>query len=896
MIGYRIVFSIGFLMSFSFLLAQTVDRLEIPQGSLIEAIDMISERSDRTIFHNVPDTIILTRPFDFVDQRIEEILEELLEETIYGYVAYRDYAIVILSKSVLDIVYSPDNYSLLRGDVSEKENGSTTLVIGKIELLQADGRTTISGRVTDFQSKEPLGGAVIRVGETGVGTTSDLDGNYELTLRAGEYSLIVDFVGYDKLYQTIELKSNGTLDFELSQGAMELQEVTIKGKASDAQVTNAQVVTSISVEALKKLPTFLGEVDVIKGFLLQPGVSSIGEGSVGFNVRGGEVDQNLILQDETILFNSSHALGFFSTFNADLIKGADLYKANIPPSYGGRLASVLDVEMRDGNFKRFKVKGGIGPLSSKLSLEGPLVKEKVSFIAGGRVSYSDWILKSTSVPELQNSSSFFYDANFRLTIKPNQSNTITLSGYKSIDEFRYNDVIGFKYETESIEFDYAFIVNQNLSSKLSVVGSGYKSAQQDLEGLDAGEWSTGIDYIKVKENVTYSASENLEINAGINVIQYKVAPGAIRPIGDVSLIETTILEQEKGREASIYANVKIAPNDAIEILAGLRYVKFDFLGPSHQYIYLNPERPETDEITGSLVNNGVIHGEGNLEPRASLRVSINDASSFKAGFSRTSQFINQIFNTSTPTPTSQWQLSNQYIPSFSSDSYSAGYFLNLAEDNWETYVEVYYRDIKRLFDFKDFADLLVNDHIETELLNGIGRAKGVELSIRKKKGTTNGWLSYTYSLGERQIDGINEGDWYPSSFDKTHDVSLLFNYNPNLRTTWTCNFNYSTGRPISVPVGNYRGINGRSVSVFSHRNELRIPDYMRLDLALTFGQGYKKESKFKTSWTISIYNVLGRKNPYSVYFRTLGNDLLESYKFSVLGSAFPSVTVNFELQ
>lgn len=867
--------------------------LTIKSNTLKSALEEVDAATPFKIFTNVDEAYPLRGDFAFESTDINDILGQLLANTDYEYIEYRGYTWVVVDRSIVEQDYSAEFYNALGG---QEEDDIKRIIIGDISQLSADGMATISGIVTDAQNDEPILGATIKVDDSDLGTVSDIDGSYEIMVSAGPHEVTINFIGYQETLLNIDVKSNGQFDIALPKSAIELDEVTISARTADQNLQSVQIgVQSIDISTIEKLPTFLGEVDVIKSFLLQPGVSSIGEGSSGFNVRGGNVDQNLIMQDETFLFNSSHSLGFFSTFNSDLISRVNLYKANIPAQYGGRLVSVMDVEMRDGNFERFKIKGGIGPISSKVSFEGPIIKDKVSMIGGFRSSYTDWLLTSLSEPELQKSSSFFYDANFRITAKPSANHSFTLSAYASQDDFVYNDEFGFDYNTRFAEFSYGAIIGSNITSKFTVVGSTYNSDQDDFDPATASTIETNVDYLKIKENIKYIPNEQTEFNVGLSAINYYINPGERTPIGDLSIVPYGKLEQEKGRESAAYANAKLELTESLDISAGARLTYYQYLGPKTEYQYTDEFRPTVEGIIGTELKSGTIESYSYIEPRVSARLKLAPEASIKAGYSRTSQFINQIFNADSPTPTSQWQLSNRYIAPLRSHNLSLGYFKNFSDNVWETSIEFYGRQIDQLFDYQDFPDLLINDHLETELLDGEGRTYGAELSIKKGSGVMNGWLSYTYSKSERKIDGINRGEWYPSNFDKTHDVSLILNYNPNQRNTLTANINYSTGRPITAPVGNYRTSGGVLIPVFSDRNALRIPDYFRVDLAYTLGKSYKVDQKFRTSWTISVYNVLGRKNPYSVFFEKAAFDYFQANKFSIIGSAFPSLTINFEL-
>jgi len=848
------------------------------------------------IFFNADEQFEKAFSFGYEDKSINDVLDRLLLETTYSFVDYRGNTKVVLPRTMIEQTYSSDFYQALEGNMTNEKTMRRDLKIGDIRLLTSDGIAVVKGKITDIQSGDDIIGASVQFTDVNIGTVTDINGNFELNIPAGKHELLVSSLGFADYYKEVNVESSGEINISLDKGAVQLDEVTVRARAADERISGAQVgVESIDIKTIEKLPSFMGEVDLIRSFLLQPGVSSIGEGASGFNVRGGNVDQNLILQDEAILFNTSHALGFFSTFNTDLVQKVDLYKANIPARYGGRLVSVMDVQMKDGDFERLKINGGVGPVSSKISLEGPIVKDKVSFIGGFRSAYTDWLLSRLSDEELKNSSAFFYDANGRLTIKPNEKNTITLSAYAASDEFTFNQEFGFEYESLFGEFNYKTILSDKVFSDFSVVGSKYDSKQLEYSGLEGSQIDNNVNYIKAKETVKVVPNDEVEFNIGLETVNYYVDPGAQNPLGDESLVETSVIEEEKGRESAIFGDVTLNIGSNLTVVGGARFAYYQFLGPHEEFQYADENNPSVSGITGSTVKSGTIETYNSIEPRVSLRFKLSESAALKGGFSRTSQFLNQIFNSDTPTPSSIWQLSTRYIKPLKSNNASLGIFKNLKNNKWETSLEFYARQVDQMYDYKDFADLLVNDHLETELLNGEGRAYGAEVSIKRNSGKLNGWLSYTYAKSERKVEGINNGEWYKSNFDKTNDLSLILNYEPNQRNTLTINFNYSTGRPTTPPLGNFLTQTGVLVPVFATRNSQRIPDYMRLDMAYTLGRGYRKDQKFRTSWTLSLYNVLGRKNAFSVYYTRGPNQGVQANKLSILGSVFPSLTVNFEL-
>lgn len=862
-------------------------------------LEQLDSRTDYRFYFKTSDLSTQRLPgFQFEDTPLNEVLDQVLADSRLGYIDYRNEAIVILPKTLANQAFTADYYRAKEAASVEAEEERKELKVGDIDELSIDGRASVSGVVRDAESREPIIGASVTWEDLDVGAVTGLEGEFEMNIPAGVHYLRISYLGYEDINTPVRVLSSGELQFRMEKGAIDLEEVTVSATRADANVESAQIgVAKVDVESVKKNPALMGEADVVKALLQNAGVTTVGEGAAGFNVRGGDVDQNLILLDEAILLNSSHALGFFSSFNTDLLQDAELYKANMPAQFGGRLSSVLDVNLTDGNFEEFKIKGGVGPITSRLSFEGPIVEDKIAFYGGFRSSYINWMLNLADNAEVSNSSAFFYDTNIGLTARLNDNNTLSISGYGSQDDFTYNQDFGFDYNTYLAQMNLRSSFNDEWLSKFSAVYSTYNSNQFDIGGLTGSILTNAVDYIKLKEQVTYSPTTQMLIDGGVSGILYTVKPGDIAPYNEESTIVSNPLEEEKGLELAAFANGEFNINPELQISAGLRLSYFSFLGPKTVFEYENPDVPSLATTTGTTT-----YGSGesianyfNLEPRLSVRYKLGINSSVKGGYSRTVQYINQIFNSDAPTPVSQWQLSTNYIEPTKSHNFSLGFFRNFKDDNWETSAEIYGRTVDQLFDYKDFADLTNNPQLETELLSGEGRSYGLELSVRKKVGEWNGSMSYTLSRSERLIEGINDGNWYPSNFDKPQDLSLIVNYQPNRRNTLTFNFVYGSGRPTTPPVGNFVANNGLVVPIYARRNASRIPAYHRLDIAYTLGKGYKRDKKIQTSWTIAVYNVYARRNAYSVFFTQAAFRGAEANRLAILGTAFPSVTFNFEI-
>lgn len=871
--------------------------ISFTEAPLLEIITELEKVCVCNIYHTAPDRKIRNYTGSFQEQSIEELLEIILENTALSFISYDDQILVIGERSEIETLPPPQFYQALEENLEILAEPQPLMeVIGRIEDVSYNSESKIRGKVIDRETGEGIEGVSILNKNTGSGTTTSQNGVYELDMEAGSYELTVHYIGYRKREIPIRVISSGSLDISLIKGDVQLDEIVLEAYASDENVQSNQTgLIRVSIKEIERLPSFLGEVDVVKSLLLQPGVSTMGEGSSGFHVRGGNVDQNLILLDEAMLFNSSHALGFFSTFNSDIIQDATLYKGNIPAKYGGRISSVLDVGIREGDQEKIKLKGGLGIVSSRFMIEGPITKNKTSFLVSGRSTYSDFLLNAIKIPEVKASSAFFYDANIRLTHRFNERNILSLSTYQSKDKFVYNNQFGFDYQTSIAQLSYRRIIGKQYLSTFHAIYGNYQSNQEDLRPSIGSTLGVGNAYWKGKENINFSR-EGFTADAGLSAILYKVNPGLLKPNGPNSAIREKEVEQEKGLELAAYLSATYDLSTRVSINGGLRYTFFQYLGPRNIFVYQNPDQPREGEIIGrENIGANRIFEEGRLEPRISIRYKLDAESSLKFGYTRSSQFINQISNTETPLPTNIWQLSNQYIPPHLSHNFSFGYFRNFDQNNWITSLDVFYRFIDQLFDYKDFADLVSNEHIETELRRGIGRSRGLELSLKKQVGFVHGWLSYTYSRTERKLSAVNEGAWYPSAFDKPHEISLVTNIQVSKRNTISVNFNYASGRPITIPVDKHLIDNRLIVLNYSLRNAFRIPDYHRLDIAYTLSKGFRKSQKFKTSWTLSIYNVYSRKNAFAVFVDQAIVGKPKIKRLSVLGSAFPSLTINFEL-
>ncbi len=773
------------------------------------------------------------------------------------------------------------------------------LVIGNGE----NAKGTISGYIREANTGEAIIGASIYVEEIGNGTITNNFGFYSLTLPTGVYHITISYIGWEDEKITLDLRGSGSHDFEMFQETVRLEGVTVTDRQQDANISSVQMSTAkLDITTIKQRPAFLGEVDVIKSIQLLPGVSTVGEGARGFNVRGGGVGDNLVLLDGAPVFNSSHLFGFFSIFNPDVVKDATLYKGSIPAKYGDRIASVLDVNLKEGNTKNWNAKGGVGLVSSRISAEGPIIKDRGSLVIGARASYSDWVLDHVRDIEIRRSAAAFYDANIKLNHQFDDKNKLSLTGYYSRDRFRFAADTLYRYQNALASLSWKHIFKDQWFSNLTAVFSNY---DYQVEGLEEGflyRLKSGIQYAGLRLDLSYFPNLKHKMDFGLTFGHYDLQPGELIPLEANSLLESLMVQDENSLEASAYWSDEFVVNPKLTVLAGLRYSWYRQLGPGRDFIY-NPEVPLSPSSVIDTLN--FAKGENittyqGIEPRLSVKYSLNDQSSLKLSYQRMRQNLHLISNSAAITPFDTWKSSDRFLPPQISDQLSLGYFRNFNDNTWEGSVELYYRLIDQVPQYKNQAEILLNPMLETDLIVGEGRTYGAEFLLQKDFGRLNGWISYTLSRTERKADGqfaeekINRGEFYLADFDRTHDFTNVMSYKISRRWLFSSNFTFSTGRPISVPVNRYR-LFGVSIAQFSDRNTFRIPDYHRLDLSITLEGNHRKNKKWEGSWTFTVFNVYSRRNAYSIFFGTEGESrVINAFKLSVLGSAFPALTYNFK--
>lgn len=761
------------------------------------------------------------------------------------------------------------------------------------------GTATLTGSIRNVKSGEPIAGASVFIENPRIGTTTDQYGYYSISIPKGSHVLHIREAGMKERKHQLIVYADGKLNVELQEQVFALNEVVISAERA-ANVDRVQLgVEKLTIKNIKQIPAVFGEADIMKAVLTLPGVKSVGEASSGFNVRGGSTDQNLILFNDATIYNPSHFFGFFSAFNPEIVKDIELYKSSIPSKFGGRLSSVLDISTREGNKKNFSGSAGIGFLTSRLNVEGPLIKDRTSIIIGGRTTYSNWMLDL--LPDQYNKSrASFYDLNLGINHVVNEKNSLFLTTYLSNDQFSLNkDTSAYAYNNKNASLKWRHV----FSNKLNVVlTAGQDYYGYNISGNEIPQTSYKLDFnvnqSNFKSDFTWYLNSRHSIDMGFSSIYYKLNPGSLQPLSEASLTQADKLDSQQALESAIYIADRFEVNPRLSVDYGIRYSLYNYLGPQKISLYTQGIPREESSITGTRIykKGDFIKTYHGPEFRLSGRYSISDDLSVKAGYNTLRQYIHLLSNTTSIAPTDIWKLSDPNIRPQFGDQASLGLYKNFESNTIETSVEVYYKRLKDFLDYKSGASLVMNHTIETEVLNTKGKAYGVEFMIKKSAGKMNGWLSYTYSRTLLQMDDpqagqlVNKGRFYPANYDKPHDLNLISNYRVSHRFSVSLNAVYSTGRPITLPISKYVYAGSQRV-LYSDRNAFRISDYFRTDFSLNIEGNHKVRQLTHNSWTLGVYNLTGRKNAYSTYFIS-EDGAIKGYQLSIFASALPFVNYN----
>jgi len=764
-----------------------------------------------------------------------------------------------------------------------------------ISLISAEsfGKATINGYVRDAATGEALIAANVIIEELGTGTSTNEYGFYALSLEPGSYTLIFSYVGYATVRKIIDLKDEMVLNMELFELSQQLEEVTISSQRSNSNITELETGSiRLPIQSIRKIPALLGEVDVIKAIQLLPGVQVTSEGSSGFSVRGGGRDQNLILLDESTVYNASHLMGFFSVFNNDAIKDVKLYKGDIPASSGGRLASLLDVRMKDGNSKQFSGSGGIGTISSRLTLEGPIVEDKVSFLLAGRRTYADLFLLFAKDETLQDTRLFFHDLNGKLNYRINDKNRIYLSGYSGKDTYANKEYAGMDFGNRTFTLRWNHIFNNNLFSNFTLVNSHYfyeLGTPEDSE--EYFNWQSNLDDYGFKGDFTWFLNPDHTLRFGLSSTYHIIKPGDILGSSIGGIDQSLILPYNHSLESGLYVSGESKLGDNFAIRYGLRYSMFNNVGPGTVYNY-----DENYQVLDSMV-----YGDGDfynfynaLEPRISANYKLSENNSVKASYSRTVQYLQLATNSTAGTPLEIWFNASPNVEPQLSDQVSAGYFRDFLDHKLQTSLELYYKKMNNSIDFRDHAQLLLNPMLDGEIRVGEASSYGAELFLKYEDRKIAGWISYTLSKTMRDIPEINQGVAYPVPYDKPNDLAIVLNYALTPRIEIAANWIYSTGLPFTLPSGRYE-VGGNVLPLYTGRNEYRLPDYHRLDLSFTFKGKEKAGKRWRGEWNISVYNAYARKNVWTLNFVQDESQPDVTYaEMTYLFSIVPAITYNFK--
>ena len=914
----RIIYTFLFTSLMLTSLGQTYSG-EFENQPITEAFEEIEEQSKVTFFYAQEwlDSLFVSRSFE--NASISEVLDSVLKDTDLNFYRTENKFILLKNARVIENPNIVQNFRKAQNQVAAEKGlifsreylgepaenqESQVYEIGDKDLLQPGGTSTLAGYIKD-QKDEPIEGALVYLAEPFISTVSDASGFFSINLPNGKSEILIQFVGMKPAKRNVVLFSPGRIDISLDEEVIALQEITVSANA-DQNVTNVQMgLQKINVESVKNVPVLLGERDILKIATTLPGVQTVGEGAAGFNVRGGKSDQNLFLVNNATVYNTSHFFGFFSVFNSDAVQNMDLYKGSIPAKYGGRLSSVFDIQIKEANNQKFSGKGSVSPITSSLTLEIPLKKEQTSLLIGGRTTYSNWVLRNVGNDSFKENEVSFGDIVTQIDHEFNENNRVTISAYASEDKFNIlSDTLfsfsdySFRNFNSSITWNHDYSIDFSQKSYATFTHYDYELGFDESEpnafvqDFSIKDWNIGTDF-------KYYFNDINALEFGLSTKRYGINPGRKLPSGANSIVSPIRINEESGLESQLYLSGTYDILPEFSIYGGLRYVLFNSFGPADVFGYESdsPKNNDSRIDTTSYAQGEIIKTYGSPEIRISGKYGLNPKTSFKFSYNKTRQYIHTLTNSASLSPTDIWRLSNNHILPQAANQFSVGLFRNMFGNHLETSFEAYYKFLQNILDFKVGADFLLNPVVETAVLQGNGKSYGLELSL-KKSGDFNGWLSYTFSRAFIQLDGtgqeeiINNGAFYPTSFDKPHNFNLVSNYKLTRRFSLSFNVTYQSGRPVTYPIATYQ-FKGIQNIHYSDRNEFRIPHYFRVDTGLNIEGNHKIKKLAHSFWSISIYNLTGRDNPYSVFF-DVRDGKVNGYQLVVFGNAIPTISYNFK--
>jgi hypothetical protein len=915
---YRLLAFIGLLLPALLSHAQDEDlpRISLDRSKTrpLDVLRDIEQQCSCLLYYDTADLDTTRITIKMDRQPLGKVLDEVFSNTGISYFIDPSHHVYINKGEAIQPGLPPDFFEKRRTDSQGKDSlrdyleeaGKTPVAtlenklytIGEKTAGPAPGLANVAGYTRDVKTGEPIVGASVYIDNPRIGVTSDQYGYFSISLPRGRHILNIQSIGMRDTRRLVLVYSDGKMNIDLQTQILTLKKVIVSAeKASNVRRTEMGV-QKIDIKTIKQIPVVFGEADILRAVTTLPGVKTVGEASTGLNVRGGSADQNLVLFNDATIYNTAHFFGLFSAFNPEVVKDVELYKSSIPARYGGRLSSVLDINSREGNKKEFTGSAGIGLLTSRLNIEGPLIKDKTSFILGGRTTYANWLLADLP-DQYKNSRASFYDLDLTISHEINKKNNLYFTGYLSQDRFNLNNDTTYGYGNRNINLKWKHIFNNKL---YSLISAGYDRYQYNISSesniVNAYRLGFDINQLWFRTHFNYFIGTSHTLEFGVSTLRYKLHPGDYRPEGKSSLVVPDSLPAEQALESALYVSDRYNLSNAISIEGGLRYVVYNYLGPGAVNQYAPGVPITTDNLTGTTAYGPgtFIKTYGAPEYRLSARFVLTDDLSLKAGYNTQHQYIHMLSNTTSIAPTDIWKLSDPNIRPQHGDQVSLGLYKNFKSNTIETSIEVYYKRIGDYLDYKSGAQLVMNHHIETDVLETKGKAYGVELLIKKLTGKINGWFSYTWSRTLLRQDDpnagelVNNGHFYPANYDKPNDATLVGNYRFTHRFSMSLNSTYSTGRPITLPIGVFY-YGGSLRTLYAGRNTYRIPDYFRTDFSMNLDGNHKVHQKTHNSWTIGVYNLTGRKNPYSVYYVS-ENGAINGYKLSIFGSAIPYVNFN----
>lgn len=839
---------------------------------------------------------------------LPELLDNLFRERSIFYFIDESGNVIITKNFAVKVSKAPSSADknfiapteLYESQEQQKLSGNIFIDIGNPADRNKPGNVSISGYITNRDTREPVAGVTVFVQKLSIGAISNQYGFYNLNLPRGVHLIRFSFIGMKEKQVNVNLYGSGELNMEMNSMLIPLKETVVSADKNVIFQRYEVGVEKVNISSFKLLPTAMGESDIIKSVLLIPGVQSVGEGSAGFSVRGGSSDQNLILLYGAPVYNTAHLFGFFSAVNSDIIRDVTLYKGGIPSRYGGRISSVLDITSKEGNRKEFAGNAGISPITTHVMVEGPIIKDTLTYSLAGRTTYSNYLLRLVDDPEIVKSEASFYDLNGKITYDINKNNKLDLSSYLSHDSFKFNSDTVYSYNNAIIALRWRHFFNSRFFSQFSVNNSNYKYRISSEGNPQEGFVMTHkVNSTGLKADFNMYQGRN-EINYGAEFTGYSILPGSYQPSNDSSLVVPKKIEAERAVEAGVYFDDKFIVNDYFSVNAGMRLSSFFDFGPKTYFLYDPNFSKSSSTITDTVtVGSGEIYKSYfGPEFRVSLNFKTSAKSSFKVNYNRTRQYLHLLSNTTSISPTDTWKLSDYYIKPQIGDQYAAGFYQMLFNGSIQSSLEVYYKSIKNMLDYKGGTNLIMADNVEQDVVDVKGKAYGIELSLRKDIGRIQWSLAYTYSrtflksTGTFSDEIINGGNWFPANYDKPHDLVATFNFLFSRRFSFSGNYLWSTGRPITYPVATYY-MGDNLLIHYSDRNKYRIPDYMRFDISFTLSGNLKSHKIANPHWVFSVYNLFGRENVYSVYFQN-ENKVLNGYKLSIFARAIPSISFNFD--